>query len=210
MEHNTSRGDSANWLQAIVALLTLLGVVYAAIKASHAAISTEKVACRANEISEKSTIISERSYIVNILGYLAEKSNRSLLEQTLLIRKWNECQEIISSGGQPAAQRAKDIQDGIFVNISKEKNISIFVTSILKCHNIIDSCEYKNPKYFKDILFTYLDTDSIVELETEQNLQWLSKDFKSRGATSQFYKLAEALEKNYEDARNFLNLNTKK
>ncbi|MBB2158534.1 hypothetical protein HLH33_20035 [Gluconacetobacter diazotrophicus] len=32
MNHTTPRGDSANWLQAIVAILTLLGVIYAAIK----------------------------------------------------------------------------------------------------------------------------------------------------------------------------------
>ncbi|WP_148707830.1 hypothetical protein [Komagataeibacter melaceti] len=206
MNHTTPRGDSANWLQAIVAILTLLGVIYAAIKASDAAKSTENVAHKANEISENSLILTERSYVVNILGYLGQQANNSLNRQTLATRRWRECQNIISAGGQPASSKAKAEQEKIFINTTKDKDISIFVTSILKCHHVIDSCKYKDSRYYKNILRSYLDTDAIIELLDEIQLQWVCKDYKSHGTASNFYKLALDFEKQYQDARAFLEI----
>ncbi|WP_155723630.1 hypothetical protein [Gluconobacter oxydans] len=206
MDHTTPRGDSANWLQAIVAILTLLGVIYAAIKASDAAKSTESVAHKANEISENSLILTERSYVVNILEYLGRQASDSLSKQILATRKWEECQDIINSGGRPSSVNAKDEQEKIFTNTTKEKNISTFVTSILKCHRAIDLCKYKDIEYYAEILHSYLDTDAIIELKLEKQLKWICKDYKSYATDSDFYKLASALETQYQDARDFLKI----
>ncbi|MBB2158329.1 hypothetical protein HLH33_18885 [Gluconacetobacter diazotrophicus] len=151
-------------------------------------------------------MLTERSYVVNILGYLGQQANDSLSRQTIATRRWAECQNIISAGGFPASSNAKTEQDKIFINTTKDKNISIFVTSILKCHHVIDSCKYKDSEYYKNILRSYLDTDAIIELRDETQLQWVCKNYKHYGTASDFYKLALDLEKNYQDARAFLEI----
>lgn len=206
MHHNMARGDSANWLQAVVAILTLLGVIYAAIKASDAANSAENIAHQANKISENSLMLSERSYVVNILKYLGEQANNSLSEQTYATRRWDECQSIINGNGQPASSNAKLEQDKVFLHTTKDRNISVFVTSILKCQHIIDSCKYIDLEYYKNVLRAYLDTDAIIELQGERQLHWVCEEFKKHGTESEFYRAALHLEKNYKDARNFLEI----
>lgn len=195
----SSNGDSANWLQAFVAILTLLAVVYGSIKAALIAKTTE-------EISKKSIIVSERASVNNLLSQLAFNSNKFLDEYKEIRNKADllRGEKDLHPNGEEYRFRENIISE-MFKPIGKDGYISRFVTNINKSRKIIESCEIRDDLYYKNIFNALLDTSCITELVGQKYLNEIVSEFGETRLCS-FGKHADALRKNYEDAREFLSL----
>ncbi|WP_211579822.1 hypothetical protein, partial [Gluconobacter sphaericus] len=71
------------------------------------------------------------------------------------------------------------------------------ITSILRCEHTINICKYVDKDYYKTIIESYLDTDAIIEIRDENQLNFVFSKMENKG-------LLPVIKKQYSFARKFL------
>lgn len=161
--------ELSNWVQAFIAIWTLLAVIYTAKKAY---LASEK----SNNISNNSAIISERSYMNDIIRSCSGNYNKIINDLSYLVNKYLEACLNMQHASQHYIMESRRMVDELKSNII-EKDLFQAIQSIEKQILFLDSCIYQDirgtnsKEYYREIIILMTDMSVIEELKGKEILE---------------------------------------
>ncbi|MBS0984523.1 hypothetical protein, partial [Gluconobacter cerinus] len=145
-------GDFSNWFQALVAMWTLLGVFYAAVKAKQA--------------SDSASELTEKAFMGDLFVHMSEKINNEYDKQEILTNKYNKIRDKKEKDLKENREIDyiikieekfnSDIEDLSLDNGGLLMNLSNVLDIIYDVINVIDDSKYVEKEFYKKIFLYYI------------------------------------------------------